>query len=441
MDDPNTNTAPTFGSASGTFTGVAIASGVTVNAAGGNIAIAGKGGDSGINQYGVSMAASSVVSTTGAGTINIVGEGGASASNGGGTGGAHIGLYFNGNAAGTFADISSQNGSITLTGTGAGTAATSNNNDGMALLYAKARATGTGAVTLTGTASFGASRGVTLFGTTTEVSSAGGAISVTGTGGGSEVVAAYGFVSRGIDMVDGASVSSTGAGNITLRGIAGSAGNGLVFRGTAATVGGASHTGNTTLRADDLVNSATTLTLSRQAGGGTIIFRTDTDATTIGVNGGAGTLAITSGILSAVSGFSIQEIGSASQTGAITTGGGWTLARNTDLISTTGGTISLGSTALGGNILTLNSAAAATQTGGITGAGTVNLEGAGNATLTGGNSFTNLTLAKTGTASVAVTTTGALSLGASTMGTGTLSLTGAGISQTGALTQAAGGAR
>ncbi|MBC8790802.1 MAG: hypothetical protein C6Y20_04270 [Tagaea sp. CACIAM 22H2] len=440
---PNTNTAPTFGSASGTFTGVAIASGVTVNAAGGNIAIAGKGGDSGINQYGVSMAASSVVSTTGAGTINIVGEGGASASNGGGTGGAHIGLYFNGNAAGTFADISSQNGSITLTGTGAGTAATSNNNDGMALLYAKARATGTGAVTLTGTASFGASRGVTLFGTTTEVSSAGGAVSVTGTGGGSEVVAAYGFVSRGIDIVDGASVSSTGAGNITLRGIAGSAGNGLVFRGTAATVGGASHTGNTTLRADDLVNSATTLTLSRQAGGGTIIFRTDTDATTIGVNGGAGTLAITSGILSAVSGFSIQEIGSASQTGAITTGGGWTLARNTDLISTTGGTISLGSTALGGNILTLNSAATATQSGTISGSGTLNFEGAGDVTLaSGANSFSGtLTLAKSGTAAnVTIWTSGAMNLGASTMGTGSLSWTSVGLTQSGAFVQDAGSA-
>jgi hypothetical protein len=441
---PFTSTTPGFGSATGNFVGVSIGAGVTVSAAGGNIAIAGKGGNTGIDQHGVSMAASSAVSTLGTGTINIVGQGGASASNGGGagTGGAHTGIYLNGGASGTFADISSVNGSITLTGNGGGTVGTSDNNGGIALQFAKVRATGAGAVTLTGAAGIGASRGVVLYDTSTQVSSNGGNVSIAGTGGGS-AYEGHGFVSYGVDISDGASVLSTGAGNILINGILGGAGNGLVFRGTAATVGGATHTGNTTLRADDLVNSATTLTLSHQSGSGTLIFRPETDSTTIGVAGGAGTLQITSAILSAVSGFSIQEIGSASQTGAITTGSSWTLARNTDLISTTGGAISLNSTNLGGNTLTLNSAAAATQTGAITGTGTLNFEGAGDVTLaSGANSFSGtLTLAKSGTAAnVSFWTSGAMNLGASTMGTGSLSWTSVGVTQSGAFIQDTGSA-
>src|SRR5260221_288541 len=83
-----------------------------------------------------------------------------------------------------------------------------------------------------------------------------------------------------------------------------------------------------------------------------------------------------------------------------------------------------------------------TQTGAITqaasaGTATINA-GAGVITLGSANNFTGaVALNNSGANNVSLNNAVALSMGASSIGTGTLSLTGVGITQTGAITQAA----
>ncbi|MCA3265602.1 MAG: hypothetical protein ING19_05990, partial [Azospirillum sp.] len=439
-----TVSAPTYAALSGSFDGVAVNAGVSINANGGDIAIAGMGGDTGANQHGVRMYAAAAtpttIATTGAGTITVYGRGGLSTANaGGGLGGSHGGFRFDGDATGVV-DISTVNGNIKMVGAGGGVGVTSDNNGGGVFFHTKVRATGSGAIDIAGTPGVGASIGLAAFFAQTEISAVSGDIALTGTSGAAFVNdGAFAGSASGL-RIGGATVRTTGTGNVTLRGIDGTEGPGILIsdvNGTS-TLGNAAMNGDLTLRANSLTYAGTnTITNS---GSGRIIFRTDTDATTIGVAGGAGTLQVPTSILSAATGFFNAQIGSISQTGTITAGAGWTLARSTTLLTGTGN-VTVASVALAGNQLTFNAGGTVSQTGAISGAGSVYLAGAGNTTLNnGGNSFTDLSFQMTGTAgNVNIATTGALFVGSSTIGTGTLSLTGAGITQSGPLIQDVGG--
>ncbi|MCA3247197.1 MAG: hypothetical protein ING29_12055, partial [Azospirillum sp.] len=497
--------APVFGTASGNFIGVDITANVT--SSGGNIAIAGKGGDSSSYNHGVVTTGSPSIAASGAGAVTIHGQGGPSTTHVAGNG-AHIGVNFGGGS------ISTVDGTLKVVGTGGG-AGTTDNNAGVQVFNTFVGSNGLGNVVVAATGGNGGSRGYVGAGTfgvyaqngtltltgvggtgyylsgdgynwhSTGVEVSGGSVinargagllSVTGTGGGAGTganVVGVSVLSGGLIKAEGtggativgtggngsgtgnhgvvlnnSNVESTGSGGLLVTGTAGVGTGplGLSFAGASVTVGGATHTGNTTLRADSISNTATTLTLSRQAGGGTITFRTDTDATTMGVAGGTGALQVTAALLSTVSGFQTQSFGSATQTGAINLAG-ITLARDTTVAVNSAG-VYLASDgnplALNGRTLTVSSITGnVVQSGGITGAGTLALTGGGDVLLTSvSNTLTGLQLSKAGTTGyVNLSTTGSLSLATSTMGTGALTLVGAGFVQTGGLTQdALGGA-
>src|SRR5204862_466823 len=102
--------------------------------------------------------------------------------------------------------------------------------------------------------------------------------------------------------------------------------------------------------------------------------------------------------------------------------------------------IVLGTSSVGTGTFTVN-AVGITQTGAITqassaGAATFNA-GAGVITLGSANDFTgSVSLNNSGANNVSVTDSNAISIGTSSVGTGTLTVTGVGITQSGAITQA-----
>jgi hypothetical protein len=257
---PYTTNLPTFGSTSGTFAGVSIGNGVDINAAGGSIAIAGKGGDTGANQYGIAVVSSAsnptTITTTGSGTITMVGQGGLSATYAGpqfGLGGSHAGIRLEGATSPDYIDIYTQNGNIKLVGTGGGATA-SDNNDGVDMFNVRTRATGTGSIDITGVAGLGASRGIVAIFTDTHIATVSGDITMTGTGGGNDIIdSAFTGNAKGIEL-SGATIISTGSGDILLNGIEGAAGPGLLINTAFGTtvLGAATMTGDLTIKTDSL---------------------------------------------------------------------------------------------------------------------------------------------------------------------------------------------
>jgi filamentous hemagglutinin family protein len=414
---------PTFGTTTGDFKGVSISGGADITSMNGDIFIAGHGGTTGLNQYGVSAAASSVISTTSAGKIIIHGEAGASASNNYGDGGSHTGIYLNGAAPGTAVDITTQNGLIRLVGNGDQSGGATDNNGGVALQWAKVRATGTGSIEITGTsASVGTGRGVYIGLTGSEVTTASGNVTITGTGGGSVVASDPSFYSAGVEIAANGIVRSTGVGNVTLVGIAGSAGAGIHFSGSSATVGDAAMTGNVALRTNSVVNTATTLSLLGTSGG-TIGFTGETDGATIGVNVVSETANFSAGLLSWISGFGTLQFGSSTQTGNILVG---STAFSKNLTLRTQGAIAANAMTMGAfNLFVIADGGFTQSAGSITTSGTATFFGPGNVTaMNAGNSFGILEISKSGSsANVNIATPGAgFNLGAVDMGTGTLTL-------------------
>ncbi|MDR3477200.1 MAG: MBG domain-containing protein, partial [Gammaproteobacteria bacterium] len=113
--------------------------------------------------------------------------------------------------------------------------------------------------------------------------------------------------------------------------------------------------------------------------------------------------------------------------------------RNLSLIFDNAGMIFPTLTLQSGGSLAVISSGDITQTGVLTVPGTANFDaGSNRIILTQNNNFTgNVTLNNTGNNDVAITNNGLLSLGSVTVGRGALALTGIGISQIGAITQAA----
>ncbi len=382
----------------------------TLNAGGGNISIAGRGGDAGNYNHGILVDGMSLV-TSGAGGITLVGTGGAAAS-----GLEQVGVYINGDSAlgggysvGTAVNAGS--GGVSITGVGA--------------------PSGSG----------GSNIGVRI--ARTSVTSAGGNIAIGAQGG-------AGSSSDSIEIA-GASVTATGAGIITLSGaVPVGTGAGIDLRdsydaaSTSITIGGGAFTGELSLRANSFTKSVAALSLLGQTGG-TISFAGALDSTTIGINGGSGTLQIASPILSTVSGFSTLQFGSATQTGAIEIDS-YTLARNTTLRGNTAPVTIVGSVDLGGNTLDLSTGGAISQAGSspIVGFGDLVVSGSGGGTVAltdPGNTFDSVALNRgASSGNITISTTYSLDL-AGNSGSGALAVSAPNILVSGALTSSGGSIR
>jgi filamentous hemagglutinin family protein len=379
------------------------ATAVTLDAGGGNISIAGAGGDGGNYSHGV-LIDGVVVQTSGAGSIDIVGKAGASAS-----GAGQVGVFINGDislstAYSTGTALVSGTGGITLTGYG-GASGSGGTNIGVRIARAALTATD-------------------------------GSITVTGTGG-------AGSNSHSIEIA-GADILSTGSSNqILLWGEAPiGTGTGISLRdsydgaSTSVTIGGASFQGNLGFVANSLTSSASTLSLSRQAGAGLISFETANPALGIGINGGdpAGGMAITSGILESISGYDTVIFGGAGMTASIQVDNTQffnLVPGAANFVFHTDGVFLSNTMEFSGQAVTLNTGG--TTTGTILGATTLTLSGGGDVTAT--VVANAIAVDKGGTsANVTLTSPGMMTLAASSMGSGVLDLTAAtGIAQTGAL--------
>ncbi|MCA3248753.1 MAG: hypothetical protein ING29_19995, partial [Azospirillum sp.] len=380
----------------GDHDGVKVNAGVLVDAGGGNINIAGRGGDS-LSNYGVRLLGGQVL-TSGNGSISIKGQGGSSA-----TGGSLIGVGLISEAY-----VKTQHGALAINGVGSpGTSG--EYNSGIFVYDSRIEATGDGSIALTGL---------------------GGALTT------SESI-----------YIAGSEIVGAGNGSIVLTApLPSGGGTALAFVSggptNAVEIGGVAFQGDVELRADTIANSASSLSISRVVGGGTITLRPNDNSTSIGLNGGSGSLSIAGTILSSIQGFSVLQLGSGAQTGDIQID---STSFSQDLKIWTQGSSLTNALSMGANNLTIIAHGGYTQgIGPITSSGTVTFSGLGDVTaMDSGNSFGSLVLAKTGTAAnVNISTNaGTMSLGTSTMGTGALTLVGAGFVQTGGLTQdALGGA-
>ncbi len=362
-----------------THRGVLVNLGATIDAAGGNIDIAGRGSD---DSGGVRFD-SGAVFTAGNGTITVKGRAGDGA-----MGASRIGV--------TFVDshARAEHGALSITGTGA-TAGAGGYNSGILFYNSTIEATGNADMTMTGA----------------------GGVDVT-----SESI-----------YVAGSEVRSAGTGTIALIGhapIGGGFGIAFVAGGVpnAVLIGGATFQGDVSLRTDSLSNTATSLSIVRQVGGGTASFRTDSDATTIGVAGGPGGLQVGLDLLGSVAGFERVKIGSATQAGAIETGP-LTMGRALQLQST--GPIQAAALTMGSYGLEISNGGPFSQTGALTSSGPVTFSGTGDVYATyASNAFGAVAIAANGIANVSVLTTTPLAVGSVAMGSGTLSVSANGISQT-----------
>ena len=280
--------------------GVAIEeSSALVTSVTGAIEITGVGGQGTAgNNEGVLIGNTAVVSSTGAATITIMGTG-----DDGTNGGSGDGVEIDGNNAAGSANVTTVTGNIELIGTSA-------TSDGVVVVDgALVQSTGAGQVTVDGTST--ADDAVVVLGATTLITSATGAIDIDGdaTGGGR----------IGLNLQDGATVSSTGTGataaTITIDGLGGTS-DGVFTSGSGTTIssidGDIQITG-TTASADWGVEIAFGATIQSTGGGADAA-----DITIMGTNTGTGDgvlVANDNTIVTTVDG-DIQITGDASAAGA-----------------------------------------------------------------------------------------------------------------------------
>ena len=315
----------------------------------GNITLLGRGGNT-AEDDGVYINNSSV-QAGGTGTLSITGIGGTGID---GAGSSNHGIVIDGASA----QLSTNNGDITLTGTGGATTAGSY-NQGIAMTGGAVFAGGSGSVSLTGTGGSAAvigQRGVVF--TKGSVYTAGGALNIIGSSGAS-----------GSDNSDGITLGSAGtvtignasSGAISLTGIGGGGtGSEGISTFATTTIGHASHSAGTTINANTVSIDASTSFL----GSGILTIAPTTASTTIGLAGGAGTLALSASNFTTnfVDGFSNIIIGRSDGTGKITSAA-LTASDNLTLLNTTGGIELTGAVNVGANTLTLNSTGSVSDTG------------------------------------------------------------------------------
>ncbi len=202
----------------------------TVTSSGGNVQITGWAGGSGTSggNDGIRLAATGTVSAGGTGSVTLLGTGGATS--GGGDYGVVLGVFssiqsnwqLSGNQPGSI--VTSNGGSVQVTGIGGGTG-TGNDNVGVGVgQYCTISAGGNGVVTVQGTGgATGGSRNYGVYATTNngipaKITSTNGDVHINGTGGGSGS-SSQGY---GIEVENGTILSAEGTGNLFIHGIGGS---------------------------------------------------------------------------------------------------------------------------------------------------------------------------------------------------------------------------
>lgn len=250
--------------------------------------------------------------------------------------------------------------------------------------------------------------------------------SILATNGGGITLNGTGAKNAGVVVASGGSVLAN-SGKITLNGAgAGTGSNSDVV--VAGTVGQKAATAITSSTSPfDVIADTISLSGTLQSSGA-LSFKPRSIGTTIGIAGGAGTLQLTAANFSnqIADGFSGITIGRSDGTGAITTGA-FTVNDHLTLLTTTGGITIGGALNAVTNNLTLNSTGTVSQTAAIT-AGALSLLGTGGShTLT--NTANNVNSLTANTGGVTYADSNALSLGAITV-TGKLDVA----TQTGDLT-------
>jgi IPT/TIG domain/FG-GAP-like repeat len=206
----------------GNFEGVSInGTGVDVTTGGGNITIAGRGGDDfNNNQFGVYVLNGAKVQAgdNGSifGTVSVTGTGGAAG------GGFNYGVL----VSDVGSKITSSGGSVTVIGIGGGTGATTDENRGLQVDNGgEISAGGTGTVSVTGTG--GAAGGDLNYGVNVDdagsiITSSGGSVTIIGIGGGT--VATTSDDNRGLEVGNGGKISAGLLGTVSVTGTGGAAG-------------------------------------------------------------------------------------------------------------------------------------------------------------------------------------------------------------------------
>jgi fibronectin-binding autotransporter adhesin len=292
-------------------------------------------------------------------------------------------------------------GNAVLTAVGNLAVSGSSNN-----LTTNAGATSFGATTVSGNLST----------TATGAISQTGALSVTGSSSLAAGANAITLANAGNNFTGAVGLSNSGANNVSIRDA-----NGLILGNVNVGTGtlGVQAVGITQAAGTAIVQSAAAGAASFNSGGGVLtLANTGNDFT--------GTVSLTGGS---------TQITDAN---ALTLG---TLATGA-LSAVSTGALNLGTGNIGSNLTATSNNGAISQTGAlaVTGSSTINA-GTGAITLTdAGNDFVGaVSLSNSGANDVSVSDANALVLGASTLGSGALTLTATGISQTGAIVQAAGG--
>ena len=348
-----------YGDSGTNLSGINLGAGATVSAGGGNIVMNGYGYAGGSNTTGANGIAinGATVQTTGNGTITLSGTG---AGTGNGTGNTGINI----NSA---ALLSVANGNLSLTGTGGATAG--NNDDGISTAGTSIiQSTGNGTITLIGygggTGAGASNHGIAVAST---ITSQIGDITLTGTGG---IGTGNGHV--GIITSGNAVIASTGSANITLNAIKGAANGFVGFHPHSGTfsVGGASDTGNITLKTDSW-NFAIAPTFQTA---GSITIAPYTPSVSMGIAGTTpgNTLQLTDTILGYLNGGS-YVFGSTVQTGNIALNA-HTWTSPVSVISSSGVITIAGAQAMGANNFTIQSDVSPVLSSTITTTGAVTLK-------------------------------------------------------------------
>lgn len=273
----------------------------------GNLSVTGTGGSpngTGTSNHGVNCATANCIQTTGTGTISITGTGG----NALGSGGANYGISNTGSITGA------SGSNISIIGIGGG--GSSNANVGIYIGGGSVTTLGVGTLTISGTGgSAGSYQNPGFWINTGLISSVDGLLTITGTGGGTNNSQNRGLYIQGV----GANIKTTGSGNLVVTGIPHSGGIGTSNYGIDIATTNALQTtgsGNITVNTDTLylteagdINSIGSLTIAPY-----------TAAETVGLAGGAGTLALTSTYLGYLTYGTGLTIGNTSQTGTTTVG-------------------------------------------------------------------------------------------------------------------------
>ncbi|MFI3158475.1 MAG: YDG domain-containing protein, partial [Methylococcaceae bacterium] len=364
---------------------VTIANTKTVSTTGtGNIAITGTGTTG--TGTGVSINGGTV-QTTGSGNITITGTGS-------GSGAGNTGIFVNSGTVQT-----TGGGNITLTGYGS-TAGTLANNEGITIAdgLVEIQSGLARTLTLNGTGGIGTNYNVGVnvrTGSSTVRMSAGvtGQMNVTGIGGSCSGTGCWGVLAENSGVYE-----SLGAASINLTGTGGTGADNMGINYTFGNgrIGSGTMSGDITLTADTMNLTGTGGSLTVRSTGA-LTVKPLTAATTIGIAGGAGTLALTAANFATnlVNGFSGITVGN-STAGAITVGGALTLYDNTTLESN--GAIALNNALSGENItLTSNAGVSSNSSGNVSAIDFV-VNAAGAINLSGVNSITGTTSLTAGAA-------------------------------------------